>query len=147
MRVSAVVVMLSLVFLAARCQPPHGGAEAASPTSAAALVGAWSGEWTAPTGQAHGPVELVLARVPGKDGVVGQFTFLTGGLSRTLRYEGRLEDGRLRFPLVGEGHVVLEPQAAARPGTAEALHGEWVDSRGALPAPRGTLHLSRAPVR
>jgi hypothetical protein len=92
-------------------------------------------------------VELVLARAPGRDAVVGQFTFLSGGTSRTLRYEGQVEDGILKFELVGDGRIVLEPRTAVTPGAAATLHGDWVDARGALPAPRGTLDLSRVAVR
>ena len=148
MRPDALLLLLSLV-LGQPGQAPRlvGAATAAPAASAAALVGAWNGEWSGTTATARGPVELVLAGVPGHDAVIGQFTFVTGGLSRTLRYEGRLEDGVLRFPLVGEGELLLRPREAARPGAAEALQGEWVDARGALPAPRGSLRLSRSPVR
>ncbi|MBM4441629.1 MAG: hypothetical protein FJ027_14540, partial [Candidatus Rokubacteria bacterium] len=95
-------------------------------------------------GAADGPAELVVAHVPGRADVVGQFTFMAGGVSRSLRYEGRIENGHLRFPLVGEGRIVLAPVAAPRPGAATHLRGDWVDDRGALPAPRGTLELSPA---
>jgi hypothetical protein len=92
---------------------------------------------------ANGSVGLVLARSPGRSNVVGQFTFVTGGVTRSLRYEGRIENGRLRFALVGDGRIVLEPVAAPRPGLAERLRGEWADSRGALPAPHGVIDVSR----
>jgi hypothetical protein len=92
---------------------------------------------------ANGSVGLVLARIPGRSNVVGQFTFVTGGVTRSLRYEGSIEDGRLRFALVGDGRIVLEPVAALRPGLAERLRGEWADSRGALPAPHGVIDVTR----
>jgi hypothetical protein len=76
--------------------------------------------------------------------VLGQFTFVTGAISRTLRYEGRIEDGTVRFPLVGGGRMVLDSPRAVRPGAAAALEGEWVDTRGALPGRTGTLALDRA---
>ena len=146
-KTTLVLVTLALV---ARCQSPHvsaGGAEAVPLVSASALVGAWNGEWMVSPGVAQGMVELVLTRAPGRDSVLGQFTFLTGAVSRTVRYEGRVENGTLRFPLVGEGRIVLEPREAARPGGAARLQGEWVDTRGALPAPHGTLQLSRTAMR
>lgn len=115
-------------------------------TTVTTLVGAGNGSWSGATGPGNGTVELVLARVPGRDTVLGQFTFVTGGTSRTLRYEGRLQDGRLQFPLVGEGRIVLEPKETVRPSSAATLQGEWVDARGALPAPSGTLRLTRLPI-
>lgn len=107
------------------------------------LLGAWSGQWRSDDRPARGSAELVVARVPGRDAVVGQFTFLTGGIARSLRYEGRVDDGALHFPLVGGGRIVLEPHAALRPADAERLHGKWKDSRGALPAPHGVIELGR----
>jgi hypothetical protein len=144
---SMLLILVLIVMFQGAPGPAASSAPAASPSSAAGLVGAWNGEWIAPSGDRRGSVELVLAGVPGREGVVGQFTFVTGGLSRTLRYEGRLEDGMLRFPLVGDGQLVLQPRDAAGPGAAAALHGGWTDTRGALPAPQGRLRLSRSPVR
>jgi hypothetical protein len=111
--------------------------------TAETLVGAWNGHWTGEGRAGRGSMGLVLARAPGADEVVGQFTFITGGVTRTLRYEGRIEDGRVEFPLVGDGHIALEPLAAVPPGTAARLRGEWTDTRGALPAPTGVIELSR----
>jgi hypothetical protein len=115
----------------------------ASLVTTATIIGAWSGEWRSEDSAARGSAELVVARVSGREAVVGQFTFLTGGNARSLRYEGRIEDGALHFPLVGDGRIVLEPRAAPRPADAARLHGEWQDSRGALPAPRGVIELGR----
>jgi hypothetical protein len=148
MRTTTALVLLALA-LAAGGEPFRRlqGVEAAPPSGAAPLVGAWNGQWTTPTGVGtQGAVELVLARVPGRDAVLGHFTFMAGGTPRTFRYEGRLDDGVLRFPLVGEGRILLAPRAAARPGTADVLQGEWVDAAGVLPAPSGTLQLSRVPL-
>ncbi len=151
MRPEAVLFLLSLMLGPPGPAPRLLGAAPVAPAAAArsaVLTGAWSGEWSGPTASARGPMELVLAGAPGGDGMIGQFTFVTGGVSRTLRYEGHFENGVLRFPLVGEGHLVLRPQAVAvRLGEARALQGEWMDARGALPAPRGSLRLSRSPVR
>lgn len=113
-------------------------------TTTETLVGTWTGRWHA-AGGAGGSVGLVLGRVPGRDTVVGQFTFVTGAVSRTVRYEGRLEDGAVRFPLVDDGRIVLEAeQQTQRPVTADRLSGSWVERRGALPAHEGTLELERA---
>jgi hypothetical protein len=145
----AVVVLISSMLALALCAPPPRlvlAASAAAPMKSADVVGAWNGQWAGPAG-AQGMVELVLARAPGRDAVVGQFTFLSGGTSRTLRYEGQVEDGILKFELVGDGRIVLEPRTAVPPGAAVTLRGDWVDARGALPAPRGTLDLSRVAVR
>jgi hypothetical protein len=150
MKIALLLLTLTLV-LGPRGEPAHGrgeAADAAPPAAATPLVGAWSGQWTAPTAVGtHGAVELVLAGLPGRDAVLGHFTFVAGGKSRTFRYEGRVENGVLRFPLVGEGRILLAAPEATGPGTAEMLQGEWVDARGVLPAPSGTLQLSRAPVR
>lgn len=149
MRTTTALVLLGLT-LATGAEPFRGlrAAEAAPSSDVAPLVGAWNGQWTVPTEVGtKGAVELVLARVPGRDTVLGHFTFMAGGTPRTFRYEGHLDDGVLRFPLVGEGRILLAPRAAARPGTAELLQGEWVDAAGVLPAPSGTLQLSRVPLR
>ena len=62
-----------------------------------------------------------------------------------MRYEGRLDNGAIRFTLVDDGHVVLEAgRDAQRPMTADHLSGTWVDQRGALPAARGSIELQRA---
>ena len=146
---TTILALLALA-LAPGGEPFHRlpGAEAAPPADAAPLVGAWNGHWTAPSGiGTEGAVELMLARVPGRDSVLGHFTFVAGGKPRTFRYEGRLDNGVLRFPLVGEGRILLAPREAARPGTADVLQGEWVDAGGVLPAPSGTLQLSRVPIR
>jgi len=151
MPTKTVLLLILALVLGARGEPgpgPGGVAFAAPPVRATPLVGAWSGQWTAPTAVgAHGTVELVLAGQPGRDTLLGHFTFMAGGKSRTFRYEGRLENGVLRFPLVGEGRILLEPLEAARPGTAEVLQGGWIDAGGALPARSGTMQLTRAPVR
>jgi len=66
-------------------------------------------------------------------------------MSRTLRYEGQLENGAVRFPLVDDGRIVLEAAGGSdRTLTADRLSGTWVEHRGALPAPRGTIELERA---
>jgi hypothetical protein len=142
-----VILFILAVLLAARCQPPHeqAAADVPAPLAADTLVGAWTGEWMAPLdGGAEGAVELILSRVPGRNGVLGQFTFVSGGMSRTLRYEGSIDNGTLRFPLVGAGRIVLQPQRPVPPGSAARLSGEWMDERGALPASQGVLQLSRA---
>ena len=114
-------------------------------TTAETLVGTWTGRWQAIDGAATGSLGLVLTRVPGDDTIVGQFTFIAGAISRTLRYEGRLDNGAVRFALIGDGYIVLEAGGHGyRPMTAERLMGTWVDQRGALPAPRGTIELQRA---
>lgn len=113
-------------------------------TTAETLVGTWTGRWQAADGGPGGSLGLVLTRVPGRDTLVGQFTFVTGAISRTMRYEGRLDNGAVRFPLVDDGHIVVEAgRDAQRPLTADRLSGTWVDQRGALPAARGTLELQR----
>ena len=108
------------------------------------LVGSWTGRWQATGGAPAGSLGVVLSRVPGRDTVLGQFTFVDGAVSRTMRYEGHLENGVVRFPLVDHGRIVLEPAGGeARALTAGRLSGIWVEFRGALPALRGTMHLER----
>jgi hypothetical protein len=136
----ALVIGLSVL---ARSPSSDGGGAEPTLITAETMVGAWSGHWASENPAARGSAELVLARIPGRDRVVGQFTFLTGGVARSLRYEGRIDDRSVRFPLVGDGRIVLEAEAAARPGTAQRLKGEWQDERGALPAPRGVIELRR----
>ena len=107
-------------------------------------MGAWNGHWVSDEHGRQGEMGLVLARTPGNNEVVGQFTFITGGVTRSVRYQGLLTDGRVEFPLVGDGHIVLEPVDASRPGHAARLRGEWTDVRGALPAPEGVIELTRS---
>jgi hypothetical protein len=109
------------------------------------LVGQWSGRWQAADGKRSGSLGVILSRVPGRDAVLGQFTFVEGATSRTMRYEGHLENGTVAFPLVAGGRIVLE--ATRDPGDAlraATLTGTWVEHRGSLPAPRGTVELARA---
>jgi hypothetical protein len=114
-------------------------------TTTETLVGTWNGRWQAADGTAGGSLGLVLMRVPGRETIIGQFTFITGAVSRTMRYEGRLDNGAVRFALVDDGHIVLESgRDAQRPMTADRLSGTWVEQRGALPAARGIIELQRA---
>jgi hypothetical protein len=122
---------------------PRLDVAAAPLTKPDSLLGAWAGHWRTETPAAHGSAELVVAVVAGRDALVGQFTFVTGGTTRSLRYEGHIVEGALRFPLVGDGRIVLEPEAAPSPDSARKLRGSWKDDRGALPAARGTIELSR----
>jgi hypothetical protein len=121
------------------------GLGAAPAVTAERLIGTWNGHWTVPgeVKSSTGQVELILGRIPGSDAVLGQFTFVTGATSRTLRYEGRIEDGTVWFPLVGGGRIVLDPPGAVRAGDAVVLEGDWVDTHGALPGRAGTLALGR----
>jgi hypothetical protein len=133
-----------VVLLTAMATPAPPGSAADRPLATVeTIVGAWNGRWAAERPQGSGPMELVVARVPGRDQVVGHFTFVSGAVTRSLRYEGRVVAGRLEFPLVADGLIVLEPEAAARPSSAERLHGEWTEERGALPAPKGVMELAR----
>jgi hypothetical protein len=124
--------------------PARAGAAEWPFATAETLLGAWNGQWLADGRERRGPMGLVLARSPGTNEVVGQFTFITGGVTRSLRYEGRIDNGRVEFPLVGDGQIVLEPVDGIRPGTAARLRGTWTDERGALPAPQGMIELGRA---
>lgn len=141
MKSTAFILVISA--LLAHGMPLRPVAAEAPLATAETLVGTWNGQWTTATPSARGSAELVLARVPGRDDVVGQFTFVIGGVARSLRYEGRIQDGRVRFPLVGDGAILLEPVSASRPGEAKRLRGEWTDARGALPALQGVLELTR----
>jgi hypothetical protein len=113
-------------------------------TTVQTLLGRWTGRWQGSDGES-GSLGVILSRVPGRRTVVGQFTFIEGAAARTVRYEGRLENGVVAFPLVAGGRIVLEaardPQSPLR---AETLSGTWVEHRGALPAPHGTVELERA---
>jgi hypothetical protein len=138
--VSAVVALITGA-------PPSGPVPLASPAAESA-VEAWRGRWTAaasaagpsPTG---GSVELLLSRVAGSTTVVGQFTFVVGAQTRTMRYEGQLTGGQVRFDLGADGRLVLDPPENAAGGPAATRSGEWVDDQAFLPAARGTLELSR----
>ena len=137
-----IALAIALVIVA-WCLAAELAAAAPALTKADTLLGAWAGRWRTETPAAQGSAELVVALVPGRDTVVGQFTFVTGGTTRSLRYEGRIAGESLRFSLVGDGHIVLEPEVAASPVEARRLRGEWADDRGALPASRGVIELSR----
>jgi hypothetical protein len=124
--------------------PTRPGAAERPLATTETLLGAWNGHWLSEDRERRGPLGLVLARTPGQHQVLGHFSFVTGAVTRSLRYAGRIDNGRVEFPLVGEGRIVLEPVDDIRLGTAARLHGEWTDARGALPAPRGVIELSRA---
>lgn len=138
-------VLVALILALAATTPGASVADTAPVVTVETLIGTWNGRWTAASGGPSGSLELILARVPGRDSVLGQFTFVTGATSRTLRYEGRIENGTLRFPLVGDGRIVLTSRDAPRAGQAATLRGEWEDARGALPTSRGALELDRVP--
>jgi hypothetical protein len=148
MRIILVVALGTALALPGPLPSPSPVSAAAEPmrlTTAETLVGTWTGRWRALDGTPEGSLGLVLARVPGRTTVTGQFTFVAGAVSRTVRYEGRIEDGAVRFPLVGDGRLVLEAAAGPnRPLTAERLSGTWVEHHGALPVSRGMFELERA---
>ncbi len=135
MRQTLGLVVVLLVVLAVRCQPPHGVAEASSGIEP--LVGTWSGDWTAGA-RGRGSMEAIITPTSDPGQVMAQFTFVGGGVTRTSRRVGNVEsDGHVRFPLLGGGVIVLRPEGEGR------LQGEFTDERGALPAPQGVVTLTR----
>jgi hypothetical protein len=130
-----------LLLLAAPGGLARRGAQAAgqaSPPAAATLLGAWSGQWQADSGNARGQVEAIITRGAADDVVVGQFTFLHGARSLTARREGTLGDGAVRFDLLGGGELVL------RPSGINEIAGGFTGAQAALPVASGTLRLVRA---
>lgn len=109
------------------------------------LLGTWMGRWQAADGVYGGAAELVATGVAGRDGsVVGQFTFVSGAVSRSLRYVGCLENGVVRFALPDEGRIAFEAGHDRRDGTAATrLFGSWADRRGCLPVEHGIFQLVR----
>ncbi|MBI2206512.1 MAG: hypothetical protein HYU41_21985 [Candidatus Rokubacteria bacterium] len=134
--------ILVLMLIMAPCGTAHGGdvraAARSGPADAAALVGAWTGQWTAAPDSRPRPLEMILTRGRSDGVVVGQFTFLTTGHAWTARREGVVVDGAVRFELPAGGAIVV------RVIDADRLTGEFTGAQGALPAERGSFELSRA---
>ena len=84
-QVAVAVVIAGFMFVAPSATAVAGGTAEVSPgtplTTAETLLGAWTGQWRAADGTPGGSLGLVLARVPGRDTVVGQFTFIAGAVS------------------------------------------------------------------
>jgi hypothetical protein len=83
-----VSVLLRLVLVLAAL-PATGASFQRHLVGVETLVGAWNGRWVADGGRLHGPMELVVARAPGREDVVGHFAFMTGARTRSMRYEAR----------------------------------------------------------
>ena len=96
----------------------------------------WTGRWAADDGTRSGAVEMIFARDPGLPTVVAQVTFVDGGLSDTVRREGRLTRRGLFFDLVGGGALVLTLESAGR------LTGEFAGGPD-VPARLGSVELTR----
>jgi hypothetical protein len=79
---------------------------------------------------------MILAREPGLPTVVAHVTFVDGGLSDTVRREGRLTRRGLFFDLVGGGALVLTLESGRR------LTGEFAGGPD-VPARLGSLELTR----
>jgi hypothetical protein len=96
----------------------------------------WTGRWSANDGTRGGGVEMILAGDPGLSSVVAQVTFIDGGLSDTVRREGRLTRRGLFFDLVGGGALVLTLESSHR------LTGEFAGGPD-VPVRVGSLELTR----
>jgi hypothetical protein len=101
------------------------------------LDGAWSGNWVDPRDGRQRPAELII--IPGRrpSAVVGQLTLLGGARAWTARYEGISRDGAARFELPEGGAVEVSRAGPDR------LTGEFTAPGGPLPAPAGSLDLTR----
>jgi hypothetical protein len=100
------------------------------------ISGMWTGRWTTDDGARGGAVELILSKEPGAPAVVGQMTFVDGGVSETARYEGRLTRQGLYFHLAGGGALVLTQESRHR------LTGEFAGGPD-VPARFGLVDLRR----
>ena len=127
-----ILAALAVAGPAARTSP----AAPVAPARSDALVGVWTGRWTAEDGTRGGAVEMIFAREPGLPAVVAQVTFVDGGLSDTVRREGRLTRRGLFFDLVGGGALVLTLESGRR------LTGEFAGGPD-VPARFGSLELTR----
>lgn len=99
-------------------------------------MGAWTGSWSAPGAPRGGSVGLLLAPGTEPGRTMGQFTFIHGAKSRTVRYEGTVADGVIRFALPTDGEIVLRREASA-------LVGQWSGRQTIAPAATGTFVLTR----
>jgi hypothetical protein len=106
-------------------------------TAADPLAGAWSGHWVDSRDGRRRAAELII--LPGREAssVVGQLTLLRGARAWTARYAGVAADGAARFELPEGGQIVV------RGAGEDRLTGEFAAPGGSLPAPAGSLELSR----
>ena len=141
MRLRAIIPLtfaaLAVAGPATRTSPEAAAvAPAQSPAQPDDLVGVWAGRWVADDGARGGAVEMIFAREPGLPTVVAQVTFVDGGLSDTVRREGRLTRRGLFFDLVGGGALVLTLESGGR------LTGEFAGGPD-VPARLGSVELTR----
>jgi hypothetical protein len=106
-------------------------------TSATPLAGAWSGHWVDARDGRQRPAEMIIMPGRGTSAVVAQLTLLGGARAWTARYNGVAADGAARFALPEGGTIVV------RRAGEDHLTGEFAAPGGSLPAPAGSLDLSR----
>lgn len=116
--------------------PAAPSAAARDVVSAAALAGAWTGQWAAKDSAAVGPVEVIFTNGPERGPILAQFTFVDGAKTFASRREGIAVDGRVRFAAPDDGEIVLRLESPAR------LVGEF-SGGPTLPAKEGVLELTR----
>lgn len=143
MRLWPVGLVLMLALLSPSAQPVDA-ADAVGVGTMPTVLGAWTGHWVTHDARGRGAAEMVLSRVPGSEQLVAQFTFVAGAASRTGRYEGRVENARFTFALVGDGRLVLQAADGSDPADATEPRGEWSGARGLFPASSGLIQLTRA---
>ena len=128
------IVAVTLAMLAAAAGPGLRPTPAVA-GRADALIGVWTGTWTAGDGTRGGAVEVIVTQEPNLPAVVAQVTFLDGGMADTVRREGRLTRRGLYFELVGGGTLVLTLESGR-------LTGEFAGGPD-VPVRFGLLDLTR----
>jgi hypothetical protein len=115
-----------------------GPAAAAPPcppgTPTEAVGGAWNGAWRTP--HAHSGSAGAVLSVGERGDVMGQFTFVSGAMSRSARYHGSVCGGAVTFPLASGGQITLTLD-----GTR--LLGRFRGPDTVLPAGEGTIEMTR----
>lgn len=121
--------------------PPTAAAPAASAGALGdAVRGAWIGKWSQAGAPAPVATEAVFWRGSTARTLVAYFTFVEGGVRRTVRRQGTAGDDGLRFVWPGGRGLVLHLDASGHlVGEVPALAAGGASA----PLPAGSLALSR----
>ena len=125
-RVVAVAAMLAMTAIGAVASPCPPG------TPPSTVEGAWNGAWRARDARSAGVVLIVGAG----GSAIGQFTFLSGAMSRSGRYLGGICGSVVTFSLASGGEITLTLDGAR-------LLGGFRGPDPVLPANEGTIEMTR----
>lgn len=129
-RVVAVAAMLAMTAIGAVASPCPPG------TPPSTVEGAWNGAWRARDARSAGGSAGVVLIVGAGGSAIGQFTFLSGAMSRSGRYLGSICGSVVTFSLASGGEITLTLDGAR-------LLGGFRGPDPVLPANEGTIEMTR----